>query len=72
MSTIPRSKEEHEDFTNLNNEFREHFDKISKENEVVTETKKIKEIRNADKDNINENKKRVVATQGDRVDSDNE
>ncbi|PKC06088.1 hypothetical protein RhiirA5_420050 [Rhizophagus irregularis] len=41
-------------------------------NEVVTETKKIKEIRNADKDNINENKKRVVATQGDRVDSDNE
>ncbi|PKY21332.1 hypothetical protein RhiirB3_434892 [Rhizophagus irregularis] len=49
-----------------------HFDKISKENEVVTETKKIKEIRNADKDNINENKKRVVATQGDRVDSDNE
>ncbi|RGB40272.1 hypothetical protein C1646_753535 [Rhizophagus diaphanus] len=51
------------DFNSMNNEFSERLDKI--ENEVV-------ETNVMDKDNVNENKKRVVATQGSREDSDDE
>jgi hypothetical protein len=66
LSMIPRSKEEHEEFNNMNNEFSERSNKLEKKKEVLEETKIM------DKDNANENKKRVVTTQGRRKDSDDE
>ncbi|PKC11643.1 hypothetical protein RhiirA5_373694 [Rhizophagus irregularis] len=66
LSMIPRSKEEHDEFNNMNNEFSERLNKLEKKKEVLEETKIM------DKDNANENKKRVVTTQGRRKDSDDE
>ncbi|GBC52144.1 hypothetical protein RhiirA5_429074 [Rhizophagus irregularis] len=69
LSTTPRSKEEHEELDDLNNKFSERLDKLEKKKEdTMTEgpTSAEKE------DKINDNKKRVVATQGRRDDSDSE
>ncbi|PKY61271.1 hypothetical protein RhiirA4_486019 [Rhizophagus irregularis] len=67
---VPRSKEEHANYNNLNNGFSERLDKIS--NEVIaTSSKKLKAV-DLESDELNENKKRVVTHQVDRADSDDE
>ncbi|RGB42582.1 hypothetical protein C1646_750763 [Rhizophagus diaphanus] len=49
LLTIPRSKEEHEEFDDLNNRFSEHLDKI----EDKKENTKGKEMTSIEKDNFN-------------------
>ncbi|RGB30444.1 hypothetical protein C1646_765361 [Rhizophagus diaphanus] len=68
ISTVPKSKEEHKEFENLNNNFSKRLDKIEKTTDKSNE--KEKEI--MDKDKFNGNKKRVATTQGRRDDSDDE
>ncbi|RGB38714.1 hypothetical protein C1646_805766 [Rhizophagus diaphanus] len=68
LSTIPRSKEEHEELDELNNKFSERLENI--ENKAVDT--KDKGTTSTEKDKFNENKKRVVATQGRREDFDSE
>ncbi|PKY48883.1 hypothetical protein RhiirA4_464608 [Rhizophagus irregularis] len=57
LSTIPRSKEEHEELDDLNNKFSERLDKMEKVD--LQEERKNKEK----EDGVNENKKRIVTTQ---------
>ncbi|EXX54398.1 uncharacterized protein OCT59_016431 [Rhizophagus irregularis] len=59
LSTIPRSKEEHEELDDLNNKFSERLDKIEKKKEEIT-TEEI--VTTVEEDKVNENKKRVVTT----------
>ncbi|EXX63199.1 uncharacterized protein OCT59_025381 [Rhizophagus irregularis] len=58
LSTIPRTKEEHEELDNLNNNFSARLDELRKGKDLPGE----KEKTNEDKDEINKNKKRVVTT----------
>ncbi|CAB4426282.1 unnamed protein product [Rhizophagus irregularis] len=68
LSTIPRSNEEHEELDYLNNKFSERLEKIEKkQDDTIQEGTSSKE-----KDKFNENKKRVVAMQGQRNESDSE
>ncbi|PKY43769.1 hypothetical protein RhiirA4_457852 [Rhizophagus irregularis] len=69
ISTIPRTEEEHEELDSLNNNFSNRLDEVNKIPSLPNEKGKKKE---EDKDKINENKKRVVTTQGRREDSDSE
>ncbi|EXX53124.1 hypothetical protein RhiirA1_399694 [Rhizophagus irregularis] len=64
LSTIPRSKEEHEELDDLNNKFSERLEK-KKQDDTIQEGTSSKE-----KDKFNKNKKRVVTIQ--RNDSDSE
>ncbi|CAB4427974.1 unnamed protein product [Rhizophagus irregularis] len=66
LSTIPRTKEEHEELDNLNNDFSKRLEKEVPKVDTKGKKKAVEE-----EDIINKNKKRVVTTQG-REDSDNE
>ncbi|PKK65860.1 hypothetical protein RhiirC2_785550, partial [Rhizophagus irregularis] len=63
------SKEEHEELDELNNKFSERLDKMKDKEDNIS-----KEVTTSEeKDKFNENKKRVVTTQGQREDdSDSE
>ncbi|UZO10690.1 uncharacterized protein OCT59_002269 [Rhizophagus irregularis] len=63
------SKEEHEELDELNNKFSERLDKMKDKEDYIS-----KEVTTSEeKDKFNENKKRVVTTQGRREDdSDSE
>ncbi|RGB37892.1 hypothetical protein C1646_756312 [Rhizophagus diaphanus] len=70
ISTVPRSKEEHENYNKLNGEFSERIEKIN-DSTLATSSKSNKDTE-MEKDNLNENKKRVATDQGNRDDFDNE
>jgi hypothetical protein len=53
LSTIPRSKEEHEELDDLNNKFSERLDKIEKKKEEIT-TEEI--VTKVEEDKVNGNK----------------
>ncbi|PKY57759.1 hypothetical protein RhiirA4_479081 [Rhizophagus irregularis] len=58
LSTIPRSKEEHEELDDLNNKFSERLDKMEKKRDDCDKD----ETDDKKEDNFNNNKKRIVAT----------
>ncbi|GBC34046.2 uncharacterized protein OCT59_019071 [Rhizophagus irregularis] len=58
LSTIPRTKEEHEELNVLNNNFSERLEEVNKISSLPEEKGKTIE----DKDKINKNKKCVVMT----------
>ncbi|PKB99968.1 hypothetical protein RhiirA5_370106 [Rhizophagus irregularis] len=68
LSTIPRSKEEHEELDDLNNKFSERLDNLEKKKDLSNK----EGTTSKEKNNFNKNKKRVVTTQGRREDSDSE
>ncbi|RGB41438.1 hypothetical protein C1646_752113 [Rhizophagus diaphanus] len=68
LSTIPRSKEEHDALDELNNKFSERLEKI----EDNCNKSDVNEESTQKEDKVNNNKKRVVTTQGRREDSDSE
>jgi sugar-specific transcriptional regulator TrmB len=66
VSTILRSKEEHENFHNLNSEFSERMGKFSN-NSAETSS-----VISKESNVLNENKKCIVTHQGTREDSDDD
>ncbi|PKC68119.1 hypothetical protein RhiirA1_457619 [Rhizophagus irregularis] len=70
ISTIPRTQEEHEELDNLNNS--RFSARLETTSSLSKEKGKAAVITKEDEDKINKNKKRVMATQGQREDSDNE
>ncbi|PKC05950.1 hypothetical protein RhiirA5_378221 [Rhizophagus irregularis] len=68
VSTVPRSKEELENFDKLNKTFNERINQLNvNESTKGPSDDKALELEN---DNLNENKKRVVTSQGSRDDSE--
>ncbi|EXX75666.1 uncharacterized protein OCT59_009081 [Rhizophagus irregularis] len=68
VSTVPRSKEELENFDKLNNTFSERINQLNvNESTKGPSDDKALELEN---DNLNENKKHVVTSQGSRDDSE--
>ncbi|EXX74303.1 hypothetical protein RirG_052380 [Rhizophagus irregularis DAOM 197198w] len=68
LSTIPRSKEEHEELDDLNNKFSERLDNLEKKKELSNK----EGTTSKERDNFNKNKKCAVTTQGRKEDSDSE
>ncbi|RGB41318.1 hypothetical protein C1646_752240 [Rhizophagus diaphanus] len=68
--------EEHEELDNLNNGFSNRLDDVNQKSSLPIGKGKKKEIREQEQekevDKINKNKKRVMATQGRKEDSDRE
>ncbi|CAB5295129.1 unnamed protein product [Rhizophagus irregularis] len=58
LSTIPRSKEEHEELDDLNNKFSERLDKLEIKKAVSNEDEE--RTTSKGKDKFSENKKRIV------------
>ncbi|PKY34230.1 hypothetical protein RhiirB3_453751 [Rhizophagus irregularis] len=70
LSTIPRSKEEHEELDNLNSNFTSRLEEITVNKGKASV--KTTDLETTGKDDVNKNKKHVVTTQGRRDDSDSE
>ncbi|PKY52296.1 hypothetical protein RhiirA4_469847 [Rhizophagus irregularis] len=72
VSIVLRSKEEHENYNNLNNEFSKRMKEISN-NEKETSSKTCdKDNVDSEDDNLNENKKHIMKSQSVREHADDE
>ncbi|CAB5375836.1 unnamed protein product [Rhizophagus irregularis] len=69
---VLRSKEEHENYNNLNNEFSKRMKEISNNEKTTSSRTCDKDNVNSEDDNLNENKKRIMKSQCVREHADDE